>query len=67
MTEIIIAVISSTVLSSIVTSIINRKTTKIDNTEKDDINWMKRVEFLEQRLEKLEKLACYDSNCKTRK
>jgi len=73
MSEIIIAIISSTALTTVVTTLVNRRTMKIEDETKDDMNWKERIKFLnesianlETRTKKLEELVCYNETCKRR-
>ena len=72
--DVIIAIVSSNALTSIITTFINRRTIKIENTGKDDMNWKERISFLngqitslEQRIEHLDDLVCFKENCRIRK
>ena len=73
MYEIITAIIGSSAISTILTTIVNRRTMKIDDETKDDMNWKERIKFLnesieglEARTKKLEMLVCYNESCKRR-
>ena len=66
MLEMIITIVSSSTISSVVIALINRKGTKIKNLGDKDSVLMKRIEFLDERVTKLEKLSCYDLDCQKR-
>lgn len=67
MIEILISsILSSSTVGAIVAAIFNRRQSRIQNNAANDAILLKRIEFLDQRITKLEALSCYDLDCKKR-
>lgn len=53
-------------ISSLLTNWVNRRGMRIKNKSDNDKVLMDRIEFLDDRLTKLERLACFKADCKQR-
>lgn len=69
--EIILSLISSTsVIGNVVQLVMLKETKKKATAEAmqlTDSVLLKRIDFLDERVTRLEKVACFDSDCKVRK
>ena len=63
--EIIFATIAAA-LSSLLTNWFNRRGMRIKNDSDSDKVLMVRIKFLDERVTKLERLACFNTECKQR-
>lgn len=73
MLETIITILGSSSVTAIITTVINRKSLSIQNNRDNDAVLISRIDFLsecnkknEERINRLETLACYNVNCEKR-
>ncbi len=63
MSETVLYLLGAGTVGSIITAVVEYF---IKRKKENDTGLMDRVKFLEERIEKLEKLVCWDSDCKKR-